>query len=84
MKKLESYINGQWCYGSGEGIPMKDAVTGRLLHYQTLQDLDFSEVLHYGRSKGEALRKMTFQERGNMLKKLALSSNKKETAFLRS
>ena len=78
MKKLESYINGQWCYGSGEGIPMKDAVTGEIVALSDTSGFNFSEVLHYGRVKGEALRKMTFQERGNMLKKLAFHLIKKK------
>ena len=54
MKKLESYINGQWCYGSGEGIPMKDAVTGEIVALSDTSGFNFSEVLHYGRGKGEA------------------------------
>jgi len=81
MKKLESYINGQWCFGSGEGIPMKDAVTGEIVALSDTSGFNFSEVLHYGRVKGEALRKMTFQERGNMLKKLAFHLIKKKQHF---
>ena len=46
------------------------------------QGLDFSEILHYSRTKGaEKLRKMTFQERGNMLKSLAMYLNKRKEAF---
>ena len=81
MKKLESYINGQWCFGSGEGIPMKDAVTGEIVALSDTSGFNFSEVLHYGRVKGETLRKMTFQERGNMLKKLAFHLIKKKQYF---
>jgi len=81
MKKLESYINGQWMYGNGEGVPMHDAVTGEVVALSDTSGFDFSEVLHYGRVKGEALRKMTFQERGNMLKKLAFYLIKKKQHF---
>ena len=81
MKKLESYINGQWVYGKGEGIPMHDAVTGEIVALSDTTGFDLSEVLHYGRVKGEALRKMTFQERGNMLKKLAFYLIKKKQHF---
>ena len=81
MKKLESYINGQWVYGSGEGVPMMDAVTGEVVALSDTTGFDLSEVLHYGRVKGEALRKMTFQERGNMLKKLAFYLIKKKQHF---
>jgi oxepin-CoA hydrolase/3-oxo-5,6-dehydrosuberyl-CoA semialdehyde dehydrogenase len=34
--------------------------------------LDFNDILNYARKNGQALRKMTFQERGRMLKALAL------------
>ncbi|MCF6306348.1 MAG: phenylacetic acid degradation bifunctional protein PaaZ [Flavobacteriaceae bacterium] len=81
MKKLESYINGQWLSGNGEGVPMHDAVTGEIVALSDTSGFDFSEVLHYGRTKGEALRKMTFQERGNMLKKLAFYLIKKKQHF---
>ncbi len=81
MKKLESYINGQWVYGKGEGVPMYDAVTGEIVALSDTSGFDLSEVLHYGRVKGEALRKMTFQERGNMLKKLAFYLIKKKQHF---
>ncbi len=81
MKKLESYINGQWLSGNGEGVPMHDAVTGEIVALSDTSGFDFSEVLHYGRTKGEALRKMTFQERGNMLKKLAFHLIKKKQHF---
>ncbi len=81
MKKLESYIKGQWSYGTGEGVPMTDAVTGEIVALSDTTGFDFSEVLHYGRTKGEALRKMTFQERGNMLKKLAFYLIKKKQHF---
>ena len=49
MKKLESYINGQWVYGSGEGVPMVDAVTGEIVALSNTTGFDLSEVLHYGR-----------------------------------
>ena len=46
------------------------------------QGLDIPEILQYGRTKGgEVLRKMTFQERGNMLKKLAFYLAKRKNEF---
>ena len=41
MKKLESYINGQWVYGSGEGVPMTDAVTGEIVALSNTTGLTF-------------------------------------------
>ena len=80
--KLESYINGKWVAGTGEGTPMFDAVTGETIGYATTEGLDIPAALAYGRTKGgEKLRKMTFQERGNMIKKLALYLNKRKEQF---
>ncbi len=82
MKKLESYINGKWVSGSGDGTIMHDAVTGEVIGVSSTEGLDVPEVLQYGRTKGgEILRKMTFQERGNMLKKLALFLTKRKEEF---
>ncbi|WP_310991392.1 phenylacetic acid degradation bifunctional protein PaaZ [Aequorivita marina] len=81
MKKLHNYITGQWITGSGEGVPMHDAITGEVIALSDTKGLDFAEILQYGRSKGETLRKMTFQERGNMLKKLAFHLLKKKADF---
>ncbi len=82
MKKLQNYITGQWIEGKGEGIPMFDAVTGEIVALSDTEGLDYAEILHYGRTKGgEKLRNMTFQERGIMLKALALHLVKKKNDF---
>ena len=82
MKKLHNYITGQWLEGNGAGVPMHDAITGEVIALSDTEGLDFAEILQYGRTKGgEVLRKMTFQERGNMLKSLALHLVKKKADF---
>lgn len=81
MNKLQNYTLGQWTSGTGEGVPMFDAVTGEVIAYSDTAGLDFEKILQYGREKGETLRKMTFQERGTMLKKLALYLNKRKEQF---
>jgi len=82
MKKLQNYINGAWTEGTGSGIPLYDAITGEVVALSDTEGLNFEEILAYGRAKGgEVLRKMTFQERGNMLKKLALHLTKRKDAF---
>lgn len=81
MKKIQHYITGQWLEGTDEGIPVFDAITGELIANSAVEGLNVSEALQYGRDKGETLRKMTFQERGNMIKKLALFLTKKKDAF---
>lgn len=82
MKKIQHYATGQWLEGKDEGMPIFDAITGELIANSAVEGLDIAEILSYGRSKGgEVLRKMTFQERGNMLKKLALYLIKKKDEF---
>ena len=82
MKKLENYALGSWLTGEGEGTPLYNSVNGEVVAMSTTKGLDFEEILDYGRKTGGApLRKMTFQERGNMLKKLALYLTKKKEQF---
>lgn len=70
--KLENYVTGRWITGDGEGQALYDAVTGETLCYASTKGLDFASILQYAREKGNtALRKMTFHERGRMLKALA-------------
>lgn len=73
MIKLGNYITGKWIEGDGEGKQLYNAVTGEIIANATTQGLDFADILHHGRTVGNpALRKMTFQQRGRMLKALAL------------
>lgn len=81
MKKIQHYALGQWLEGTDKGVPVFDAVTGELIAHSAVNGLDIPEILNYGRTKGETLRKMTFQQRGNMLKKLALYLTKQKDAF---
>jgi|TARA_R110002020_G_scaffold474772_3_gene707300 oxepin-CoA hydrolase/3-oxo-5,6-dehydrosuberyl-CoA semialdehyde dehydrogenase len=81
MKKTQHYIQGQWQSGQGEGAPVYDSITGEHFTSTTVEGLDVPSILQYGRDNGEALRKMTFQQRGNMLKSLALYLTKKKQAF---
>ena len=82
MKKLGNYVLGKWTEGDGDGAPLYNAVTGEVVSLATTSGLDFGEVLSYGRKTGSpALRKMTFQQRGQMLKKLALYLTKRKEQF---
>ena len=73
MEKLENYVSGKWITGDGEGTPLFNAVNGDLITTVTTKGLDFKSILDHGRHVGNpALRKMTFQERGRMLRSLAL------------
>ncbi|MEX2349598.1 MAG: phenylacetic acid degradation bifunctional protein PaaZ, partial [Flavobacteriaceae bacterium] len=81
MNKTQHYIQGQWTQGQGEGTPIQDSVTGEHFTSVTTEGLDVPSILQYGRDKGDTLRKMTFQERGNMIKKLAMYLTKKKAQF---
>ncbi|MGZ3939331.1 MAG: phenylacetic acid degradation bifunctional protein PaaZ [Flavisolibacter sp.] len=71
--KLENYILGGWITGDGDGQPLYDAVTGETIAHATTKGLDFASILQYGREVGNSsLRRMTFHERGRMLKALAV------------
>ena len=73
---LHHYILGQWTPHQGAGIPQYDAVTGEVICTSGSEGLDFAAIAGYGRKTGgPALRRMTFQERGRMLKALALHLN---------
>jgi len=70
---LHNYILGNWTPHEGEGLPQYNAVTGELIATCSSEGLDFEAIMDYGRRVGgPALRKMTFPERGLMLKALAL------------
>ncbi len=71
--KLGNYVCGNWVTGDGTGQLLYDAVTGEVVAESNTKGIDVEAVLQYGRNVGNpALRKMTFQERGRMLKALAL------------
>ena len=73
MKKLGNFVAGKWIETEGEGQTLFDAVTGEVLCIAGSKGVDFQQVLDYGRNTGNpALRNMSFQERGRMLKALAL------------
>ncbi|MGB3007088.1 MAG: 3,4-dehydroadipyl-CoA semialdehyde dehydrogenase, partial [Chitinophagaceae bacterium] len=73
MQKLENYITGNWITGDGDGQILFNAVNGEPLATASTKGLDFKSIIEYGRNVGNpTLRKITFHQRGNMLKALAL------------
>jgi oxepin-CoA hydrolase/3-oxo-5,6-dehydrosuberyl-CoA semialdehyde dehydrogenase len=81
MNKTQHYIQGNWRDGEGDGTLIHDSVTGEAFTSVSVEGLDVPSILQYGREKGNVLRKMTFQERGLMLKKLAMYLNKRKEQF---
>ena len=83
MLKLGNYITGKWIEGDGEGQQLYNAVNGELIASATTKGLDFGSILQYGRTVGSpALRKMTFHERGRMLRALRSVDGEQPSASL--
>jgi oxepin-CoA hydrolase/3-oxo-5,6-dehydrosuberyl-CoA semialdehyde dehydrogenase len=81
MMKLGNLAQDRWIEGAGTGKALSSAVTGEPVANITSDGLDFRGMLEHARNVGGAnLRKMTFHERGDMLKALAqyLMERKKE------
>ena len=73
MPKLENYVTGSWITGDGEGQPLYNAFNGEVITSASTKGLDFAGILAYARKTGNpALRRMTFPERGRMLRALAI------------
>ena len=81
MKKYENYALGNWVTGNGNETVLHNAITGAEIGTVS-SGLDFSSMMEYARNiGGPALRKLTFQQRGLMLKKLALHLHKVKSKF---
>jgi oxepin-CoA hydrolase/3-oxo-5,6-dehydrosuberyl-CoA semialdehyde dehydrogenase len=79
--KLGNLVQDRWVEGDGEGKMLTSAVNGEPVAAISSKGLDFAAMLqHAKRVGGPALRKLTFHERGDMLKALAryLDEHKKE------
>ena len=82
---FENYALGKWIKGDGEGTALFNAINGEKIGTASSNGLDFSQMMKYGREVGgPSLRKMTFQERGLMLKKLALHLHSIKNKFYKT
>jgi len=71
--KVQNYIEGKWHEGEGVELELHHAITGEHLGTTSSHGIDYISIMNYAKNVGgPALRKMTFQERGRMLKALAL------------
>jgi oxepin-CoA hydrolase/3-oxo-5,6-dehydrosuberyl-CoA semialdehyde dehydrogenase len=79
---LENYAEGKWVAGTVASETLYNAITGDAIYTAGSNGLDFDAMMQYARSRGgRALRKMTFHERGRMLKALAMHLMTKKEAF---
>lgn len=70
--KLESYVQGRWILGIGEGRPFANPVTGEILGTVDDDGNDPRAAMDFARSSGTtALSAMTFAERGDILRAIA-------------
>jgi len=82
MKNYKNYALGSWVKGEGEGTALFNSISGNQIGTASSKGLDFAEMMNYARKTGgPALRKMTFQERGLMLKSLALHLHSVKNKF---
>ena len=73
MHKIQNLVENRWVEGQGQGTELHHAITGDVVGVASTDGIDFEASYRFAREVGgAALRKMTFQERGRMLKRLAL------------
>ena len=72
VKQLKNYAEGKWI-AAKDGDQLFNAITGDAIYTASSQGLDFGAMMNYARKVGgPALRKLTFHQRGRMLKALAM------------
>jgi oxepin-CoA hydrolase / 3-oxo-5,6-dehydrosuberyl-CoA semialdehyde dehydrogenase len=82
INKLQNFALGKWITGDGEGQNLYNAITGDPIANTSSKGLDFEAMCLYGRAiGGPKLKKMTFHERGRMLRALALHLLSKKDEF---
>ena len=82
MQRYQNYALGKWFDGDGVETNVYNAITGDKIGEVSSAGLDYQAMLEYARKTGgHALRKMTFQERGRMLKALALHLMEKKNKY---
>lgn len=82
MQQFQNYILGKWVSGNGSELELFNAINGSKIGDVSSAGLDYEAILNYGRTIGsKVIRKMTFQERGRMLKALALFLMEKKEKY---
>jgi oxepin-CoA hydrolase/3-oxo-5,6-dehydrosuberyl-CoA semialdehyde dehydrogenase len=73
MTIYQNYAKGEWISGEGVETELFNAITGEQIGTCSSAGLDYAGMMDYAVEKGgSALRKMTFTQRGLMLKELAM------------
>jgi len=80
---LASYAEGRWAPPSGALVDIPSAIDGRTVATASSAGLDFGAMVRFARTVGgPALRRLTFHERADMLKRLAaLLTERKQVLY---
>jgi oxepin-CoA hydrolase/3-oxo-5,6-dehydrosuberyl-CoA semialdehyde dehydrogenase len=79
---LNNYAEGNWVTPTANTELLYNAITGDPIYQASSVGLDFDSMMQYARKVGNPnLRKMTFQQRGLMLKSLAMHLMERKEEF---
>jgi len=82
LTQLKNFAEGKWVTAPKEGDVLFNAITGEPIYTASSDGLDFGAMMDYARKVGgPALRKLTFHQRGRMLKALAMYLLEKKEYF---
>lgn len=82
LTQLQNYSEGRWHNAPKTGETLHNAITGEAIYTASSDGLDFPAMMDYARKVGgPALRKLTFHERGRMLKALAFHLMERKENF---
>lgn len=82
LTQLKNYAEGKWVTAKKEGDVLHNAITGDAIFTASSEGLDFGSMMDYARKVGgPALRKLTFHQRGRMLKALAMHLMERKEYF---
>lgn len=82
LTQLKNYAEGKWVTAKKEGDILHNAITGDAIFTASSEGLDFGSMMDYARKVGgPALRKLTFHQRGRMLKALAMHLMERKEYF---
>jgi oxepin-CoA hydrolase / 3-oxo-5,6-dehydrosuberyl-CoA semialdehyde dehydrogenase len=80
--KLRSYVCGEWFEAKDRFVDVRSAIDGRVVAQVSSEGLHFGCALAYARNiGGPALRSLTFHERAEMVKRLALHLSEHKQRF---
>lgn len=82
MYALQNYALGKWQTGEGDGEILYNAMYGNEIATASSKGLDFEAMCDYARKVGNKnLRKLTFHQRGKLLRALALYLTERKEMF---